>query len=133
LFSLPNKIFLNEDLTRTQVVELKHSRELVIAARHAGKWVVIRNLKAVIRDSFPLSGNPDLGLPNDGHIGRGNRVHAFPSVVGMAMGLSSHPLAYYMMLLDRWTSNSLPRHVRALFGLSQTFQYTIGFQLVNRK
>lgn len=28
LFSLPNKVFLDEDLTRTQVVELKQAREM---------------------------------------------------------------------------------------------------------
>ena len=33
LFSLPSKIFLDEDLTKTQVVELKRSRELVTATR----------------------------------------------------------------------------------------------------
>ncbi|KAH9287680.1 hypothetical protein KI387_031797, partial [Taxus chinensis] len=38
LFSLPDKIFLNEDLTKAQVAELIQSRELVMAARKAGKW-----------------------------------------------------------------------------------------------
>ena len=33
LFSLPNRIFLDEDLTRAQFVELKHSREQVMVAR----------------------------------------------------------------------------------------------------
>jgi hypothetical protein len=31
LFSLPNKIFLDEDLTRAQLVELKQSKEQVMA------------------------------------------------------------------------------------------------------
>jgi hypothetical protein len=52
LLSLPNKIFIDEDLTKTQVVELKHLRELVTIVLHAGKWAVIRNLRAVIQDSF---------------------------------------------------------------------------------
>lgn len=46
------KIFLDEDLTKSEVGELEHLRELVAQARHKGKWVVIRNLKAIIRDSF---------------------------------------------------------------------------------
>lgn len=53
LFSLPNRILLDEDLIRSQVAELKHSRELVMAAQQAGKWEVIRNIKVVIWDSFP--------------------------------------------------------------------------------
>ncbi|KAH9309722.1 hypothetical protein KI387_037633, partial [Taxus chinensis] len=53
LFSCLDKVFFNEDLTRTQVGELKRSREKVMAARKAGKWAVIRNLRAVIRDSPP--------------------------------------------------------------------------------
>jgi hypothetical protein len=61
LFSLPNRIFLDEDLTRAQVVELKQSREQVMAARQAGKWAVIRNLRAVIRDSFPPGWEPRTG------------------------------------------------------------------------
>lgn len=53
LFSLPSKIFLDEDLTKTQVAELKHARGIVAKARLDGKWAVIRNLRAVIRDSAP--------------------------------------------------------------------------------
>lgn len=37
LFSLPNRIFLDEDLTWSQVAELKHSMELVATARQARK------------------------------------------------------------------------------------------------
>ena len=51
LFS--TKIFLDEDLTKVQVMELKHARKVVADARRDGKWAVIRNLKAVIRDSAP--------------------------------------------------------------------------------
>lgn len=54
LFSLPNKVFLDEDLTRAQVAELKQVREQVAAARQVRKWAVIRNLRAVIQDTFPL-------------------------------------------------------------------------------
>ena len=54
MFSLPSKIFLDKDLTKAQVAELKQSREQVVAARKARKWAVIRNLWAIIRDSFPL-------------------------------------------------------------------------------
>ena len=61
LFSLPSKIFLDEDLTKTQVAELKCSRELVTIARQVGKWAVIRNLKAVIRDTFPPGWKPHFG------------------------------------------------------------------------
>jgi hypothetical protein len=32
LFSLPNRIFLDEDLTQSQVAELKHSRESIVAS-----------------------------------------------------------------------------------------------------
>jgi hypothetical protein len=53
LFSLPNKIFLDEDLTKSQVAELKCSREKVTVACQVGKWLVIKNLIAVIQDSFP--------------------------------------------------------------------------------
>jgi len=61
LFDLPHRIFLDEDLTRAQVAELKQAREQVAAARQAGKWAVIRNLCAVIRDSFPPGWTPRLG------------------------------------------------------------------------
>lgn len=53
LFSLPSKIYLDKDLTRTQVAELKHARGVVSEARRDGKWAVITNLKAVIQDSPP--------------------------------------------------------------------------------
>ena len=53
LFSLPSKIYLDEDLTKAQVAELKQARGIVAEARHAGKWAIIRNLKAVVRDSPP--------------------------------------------------------------------------------
>ena len=39
---------------------------------------------------FHSSGNLDLGLRNDGPVGRGNMTHAFPSVVGIAMGHFGH-------------------------------------------
>jgi hypothetical protein len=39
---------------------------------------------------FHLSGNPDLGLPNDEHVGRGDKAHAFPSIVGMTIGPLGH-------------------------------------------
>jgi hypothetical protein len=42
------------------------------------------------KNLFHLSGNPDPGPPNDGPVGRGDRVHGFPSIVGMTMGLSGH-------------------------------------------
>ena len=61
LFSLTSKIFLDEDLTKTQVVELKCSTELVTAACQAGKWAIIRNLKAVIQDTFPPGWKPRSG------------------------------------------------------------------------
>ena len=61
LFSLPSKIFMDKDLTRSQVVELKRSREQVAATRQTEKWVVIRNLRAVIRDSFPPVWVPRFG------------------------------------------------------------------------
>lgn len=61
LFSLPNKVFLDEDLTRAQVVELKQAREQVAAARQAGKWAMIRNLRAVVRDTFPPGWAPRSG------------------------------------------------------------------------
>ena len=53
LFSLPSKIYLDEDLTKAQVAELKQARGIVADARCAGKWVVIRNLRAAVRDSPP--------------------------------------------------------------------------------
>jgi hypothetical protein len=74
LFSLPSKIFLDEDLTKSQVAELKCSREQVTIKLQAGKWAVLRNLRAIIRDSFPLGGYHVLGLPNDGPARRDNRV-----------------------------------------------------------
>ena len=55
LFSLPSKIYLNEDLTKAQVVELKQARGIVAKDRHVGKWAVIRNLKAVVYDFAPTS------------------------------------------------------------------------------
>ena len=58
LFSLPDRIFLNEDLTKAQVEDLKQSREQVTAARKAGKWAVVKNLRVVIRDSFPPGWTP---------------------------------------------------------------------------
>ena len=61
LFSLPNKIFLDEDLTKAQVAKLKQSKEQVAAARQARKWAVIRNLRAIIRDSFPPGWTPPTG------------------------------------------------------------------------
>jgi hypothetical protein len=82
---------------------------------------------------FNSRGCGDLGLPNDGPVGRDDRVHAFPSVVGMAMGLSGHRRAYCMMLLGHRTSYSLPRCMRALFDLSQTLQDTISFQHVDKR
>jgi hypothetical protein len=54
LFSLPNKIFLDEDLTRSQVAEIKDSKELVTTAQQAKKSTIIHNLMVVIRNSPPL-------------------------------------------------------------------------------
>jgi hypothetical protein len=56
LSSLPTtqKIFLDADLTESQQAELKLSRDRVTSAWKEGKWVVIRDLKAVIYDSAPL-------------------------------------------------------------------------------
>jgi hypothetical protein len=82
---------------------------------------------------FHLGGYLDLGLPNDGPVGRDDRAHAFPSVVGTTMGLSGHRRVYCMMLLGHRTSYSLPRRMRALFGLSQTLQDTISFQHVDKR
>lgn len=48
LFSLPNGIFLDQDLTRAQVMELKQSKEQVMAAQQERKWAIIKNLQAVI-------------------------------------------------------------------------------------
>jgi hypothetical protein len=53
LFLLPKNIFLDENLTKSQVAEIKHSRSLVVEERSNEKWVVIRNLKIVIHDSPP--------------------------------------------------------------------------------
>lgn len=53
LFSLPSKIFLDEVLTKAQVAELKYACGIVAEARRARKWAIIRNLKAVVRDSPP--------------------------------------------------------------------------------
>ena len=61
LFSLPDRIFLDENLTKAQVAELKQFKEQVAVARKARKWVVIRNLRAVIRDSFPPGWIPRIG------------------------------------------------------------------------
>ena len=53
LFLLPTNIFLDEDLTKSHVAELKHFRSLVVEARRNEKWAIIRNLKPIIRDSPP--------------------------------------------------------------------------------
>jgi hypothetical protein len=66
-------IFLDEDLTQSQIANLKHSRELVATAQQAGKWVVIRNLRAIIRDSLPLA-ILGLGPLNEGLVGEVTRV-----------------------------------------------------------
>ena len=55
LFSLPSKIYLDEDLTKAQVTELKQAQGIVPEARRVGKWVAIWNLKVVVRDSTPTS------------------------------------------------------------------------------
>lgn len=36
-----------------------------MAAQQTGKWAVIRNLRAVIRDSFLFGWEPKLEVPND--------------------------------------------------------------------
>lgn len=61
LFSLRNKIFLDENLTQYQVVELKRFRKQIMAARQAGKRAIIRDLKAVIWDYFPPGWQPRPG------------------------------------------------------------------------
>ena len=38
LFSLPSKIYLDEDLTKAQVTELKLARGIMAEARRVGKW-----------------------------------------------------------------------------------------------
>lgn len=53
LFSLSHKIYLDEDLTRLQIDELHKARALVVATRKENKWAVIRDCRAVIRDSPP--------------------------------------------------------------------------------
>lgn len=63
LFSLKRRIFLDEDLTRSQMVELKCSRDLVMEAQHARKWAVFRNLIAVIQDSSPLGWATQIEAP----------------------------------------------------------------------
>ncbi|KAH9316500.1 hypothetical protein KI387_025127, partial [Taxus chinensis] len=60
--------------------------EQVMEARKAGKWDVIRNLRAVIRDSPLLGwGAPTKGIPNDGPSGKGVKSEAYLLVVGMGM------------------------------------------------
>lgn len=58
LFSLSPKIYVDEDLTRSQVAELKQARALIVAARQDGKYAVIRNLKVVIHETFPTGWVP---------------------------------------------------------------------------
>ena len=52
-YSLSPKIYLDEDLTQSQVAKLKQACALVVAAQQEGKYAVIRNLKVVICDTFP--------------------------------------------------------------------------------
>jgi hypothetical protein len=92
-----------------------------------------RTSKQSFKTLFHPGGNPNLVPTNDELVGRGNTMHAFPSVVGMAMSLYGLCRVYYMMLLDHRTSCSLPRHMRAIFGLSRTLQDTISFQPVYRR
>lgn len=82
LFSLPHRIFLDEDLTWPQVAELKPSRELVAAARQVGKWVVIHNLWTIIQIPLPSATLNPRSL-NDGLVEGGNRVRVSQWVVGM--------------------------------------------------
>jgi hypothetical protein len=92
-----------------------------------GNGQVIRTSKQSSRTLFHLGGYHNLGLPNDGPVGRGNREHAFLSVIGMKW-VFLVIVVYYMMLLGHRTSYSLPRCMRAMFDLSRTLQDTISFQ-----
>jgi hypothetical protein len=101
LISLPimHKIFLHADLTRTQQAELKHSRDLVIAAWKEGQWAVVRDLRAVIQDSalrdIPASG------PNDTLAQMGDKFGGacppYPLVVGIVMVHFGLHRAHFMM------------------------------------
>ncbi|KAH9297470.1 hypothetical protein KI387_029152 [Taxus chinensis] len=89
LFSRPDKIFLDEDLTKTQVGELKHSREQVKQVN--GRLSGISGL--LLETLLLLVGSPAKGLPNDGPSGRGVRPEAYLSVAGMGMVPFGLPLA----------------------------------------
>lgn len=77
-----------------------------MAARQAGKWAIIRNLWVVIWDSFHLGGNPELEVPHDGPTWGDDKVHAFLSVVGMAMDPFGHHWDSCMTLSNQRTSSS---------------------------
>eukprot|EP01018_Ginkgo_biloba_P030734 Gb_10973 [translate_table: standard] len=53
LYTLENKIYLDKDLRRLQVEELKKARAEVFEARKNNKWAVIHNGRSWIRDSPP--------------------------------------------------------------------------------
>ena len=114
LFSLPSKIFLDEDLTKTQVVELKHSSESVTTTHQVGKWVVIRNLKTIIRDSPLVVGKRNRPpRPNDGPTSSRTRgrppLAPFLLTAGMVMALYIHYLVFCVMLWGLWIYLSLLR------------------------
>jgi len=58
LFSLFDKSSLTRMSTRPYVADLKCSREWVLVAGQLGKWTVIRDLRAVIKDSPPPEWEP---------------------------------------------------------------------------
>lgn len=75
LASLPYKVFLDADLMRLQVEELRKAREQVVTPKKESKWAVVKGLKAMIQDS-PLPIGLDLGQPSDALVRRkGNIIH----------------------------------------------------------
>lgn len=64
LFSLSNKNFLDEDLTRAQIVELKQSKKQVMANKQ-GNGQLSKIFKQTFKTPTHLGGNPELEVPND--------------------------------------------------------------------
>lgn len=137
LFSLHSKIFLDEDFTKAQVTELKHARSVVVEARLADKWAVIRNLKVVIRDSPPVAGKRDRPpRPNDGPAN--SRIRGRPPLaplltVGMVMALYGHYPVFCAMMWGPWIFLSLLRLVRVLCVLFRVLLVINGYLYVGRR
>ena len=79
---------------------------LIMVARQEGKYEVIRNLKAVIRDSPLVDGKcVRLPRPNDGLASSRTRgrppLAPFLSTGGMVMVLYGHYPVFYLMLRAR--------------------------------